>query len=319
MTSGSGARHSPSAPDPLTGRPGSSAPRLRSTGGQWRWAVAAILADAALVVGLAWWLFPSIWAVGVAVVDIDQSAGPEIGVNLREVAKNPDVMWGRTVTISAEVDRLFGAHAVLIGNDAPFVGVKVLVVAATPLDGLLTNPDRGPITRGDVIRVTGRVQRFDLPTLERDLALDLSVPPGEYDGSSVVVVEMIELDPPQHAGPGDKEFPAGSSGYEIGITVNDIVARPDQYVGEVVEVSDEIDEPALTPHAFVLGDEQLLVVSAVLTPDVFIEATAYVTGEVRLFDLAVMESELGIDLDDAMLASFVGEPVLIARAVSVVA
>lgn len=303
---------------PVSGLQASGQPLLRRAHSRWRWAVAAIFADAALVIGLAWWLFPSIWAVGVAVVDIDQSAGPDIGVNLSEVANNPKVMWDRRVTISGEVDEIFAPRVLLIGNDAPFVGDKVLIVGATPFDGLVTDPPGGSIGGDDVIRVTGVVERFDPAALEAALGPDLALPADRYDGAAVVVAESIELNPPEHPGPGDKEFPAGSSGYEIGVTVNDIVTRPEEYVGETVEVSDEIDEPALTPNVFVLGDEQLLVVSAEPTPDVFIEATAYVVGEVRLFDLTTMEAELGLDLDDAMLAPFAGEPVVVARSIAVV-
>ena len=36
----------------------------------------------AALAGLTLWLFSSVWAVGQAVIDIDQSAGPERGVNL---------------------------------------------------------------------------------------------------------------------------------------------------------------------------------------------------------------------------------------------
>lgn len=318
MTSRMGAGLPATDPDLLVGRPGPP-PTLRRGHARWRWALAGIVVDAALVVGLAWWLFPSIWAVGVAVVDIDQSAGPDIGVVLSEVANNPGVMWGRTVSISAEVEEVYGPHAMLIGNDAPLVGDRVLIVGATPLDRLLIDPSGGSATPGDVVRVTGVVERFDPTALSAALGAALDVTAGDYDGTAVLVAEAIELDPPEHAGPGDKEFPAGSSGYEIGLKVNDVVARPEEYVGETVEVSDEIDEPALTPHAFVLGDEQLLVVSVAPAPDVFIEATAYVTGDVRLFVPEALEAELGVELDDERLARFVGEPVIVARTIDVVA
>ena len=271
-----------------------------------------------LLVALTLWLFPSVWAVAIAVVDIDQSAGPEIGVNLSEVATNPEVMWGRTVTISAEVADLLGPRAMVIGNDAPLVGDKVLVVGGADLATLLDPPTAGPITEADVVRVTGEVRRFDPAALATDLGVDAAALAGSYDGKSALVAGTIELDPPAHAGPGDKEFPAGSSGYDIGVTTNDLVRRTEEFLGEVVEVSDEIDEPALTPHAFVLGDEQLLVVSA-QPEDVFIEATAYVTGLVRRFDLVEVEAALGIDLDDATFERFAGEPVIVAESVAVVA
>lgn len=234
MTSRTGAGSPSTVTERFFDQPRKAEPALRRGRSWWRWAVVGIAADAVLLVGLAWWLFPSIWAVGVAVVDIDQSAGPDIGVVLSEVANNPKVMWGRTVTISAEVDEIYGPNAMLIGNDALFVGDKVLIVGATPLDGLVTDPPGGPIRDDDVVRVTGVVERFDVAALETRLGVDLAVPPDGYDGTSVLVATSVELDPPEHAGSGDKEFPTGSSGYEIGVTVNDIVARPDDHAGDIV-------------------------------------------------------------------------------------
>jgi len=282
--------------------------------------VAGLAVIVATAVALSAWLFPSVWAVGRAVVDIDQSAGPERGVNLSEVANHPAAMWERTVTISGRVADLLGPRAMVIGNDAPFVGDKVLVVAGTDLDALLPAAAAGPIGEGDVARVTGAVRPLDPGVLadEFGIAAEALPLPGDND-AAMLAATAVELDPPAHVAAGDKEFPAGSSGYEIGVTVHDLVARTGEYLGKVVEVSDEVDEPALTPNAFVLGDEQLLVVTAEPTGDVFVEATAYVTGRVRRFDLPAIEAELGVDLDDARLARFAGEPVVVARAVEVVA
>ena len=292
----------------------------RGRGSLRRAALAALAVEVVLTAVLTYAIFPSLWAVRIAVFDIDQSAGADRGINLTEVANHPEAMWGRTVTISAEVDRRFGDRALVLGNDRPFVGDKVLIVAPVDFAALTVPTATDAIDDGDVLRVTGVVRPFDPPAL----AADLRFQPGDplfaaYEGKSVLVAERLEPDPPAALGPGDKEFPHSSDGYDIGITAYDLTERPDDYLGMVVTVSGEIEEGLLTPHAFLLDDDALLIVSAEPQPEVFNEATAYVTGVVRRFDLATIEAELGLDLDDGRFAPYQGDPVVVARIVEVVA
>ncbi len=296
--------------------------RLRARRSRWTpaWIAAALVGEMALAAALTWWLFPSLWSVLRAVVDIDQSAGSDRGVNLTEVANHPEVMWGRTVTISARVADVLGPQAIVVGNDALFVGDELLVLGGTPLDTLLLAPAARSIRDDDVVRVTGEVRRFHPAALASELGG--GVDPARlrgYGGAAALIARSIELDPPAHPGPGDKEFASMTDGYDIGVTVYDITTHPQEHLGEMVVVSGEVEEHLLIPHAFLLGDQALLVVSAEPRPDLFVEATAYVTGEVRRFDLADIEAELGVDLPDDRLAPFAGEPVVIARAVELVA
>lgn len=284
------------------------------------WVAAALAGETVVLALLTVWLFPSLWSVLRAVVDIDQSAGSDKGVNLTEVANHPEVMWGRTVTISAEVADLLGPQAMVIGNDALFVGDELLVLGAAPLDALLVEPGAGPIRETGVVRVTGEVRRLDPAALASELGggLDATMLQS-YDGKAALVAGSVELDPPAHPGPGDKEFASMTDGYDVGVTVYDVTEHTEEHLGETVVVSGEVEEHLLTPHVFLLGDWPLLVVSGEPHPDLFVEATAYVTGEVRRFDLAAVEAELGVDLPDERVASFAGEPVVIARAVELVA
>ncbi len=272
-----------------------------------------LVSTMALTAGLTAWLWTSLSAVGTAVFDTDQSAGPEIGVNLTEVAQHPEVMWAETVTVSARVDRVFSPHTMLIGNDNPVVGNKVLVVSEAALERLvpLAGP-RGAIHEGDVVQVTGIVRPFDVGALEATLRVDLDEAAlAGYEGRAVLVARAIDLDVPVAAEAGDKEFVAGSAGYDVGVTTDDVVYHPEQYLGQTVTVSDEVEEHLLTPHAFLLGDRALLAVSAAPHPELFIEATAYVMGEVRIFDLKAIEVELGIDLEDGRFRGFAGDPVIV--------
>ncbi len=283
------------------------------------WAAAGIVGEMLLSIALTLWLFPSVWATVRAVVDMDQSAGSDRGVNLTEVANHPTTMFGREVTISAAVEQIVGSHAMVVGNDAFLRGDKLLIVGAADLASLVTPGSDDPLDEEAVVRVTGEVRPFEPVALARALGLrpsDLSI--DGYKGTAVLVAREIETDPPIEIGPGDKEFAISSDGYDIGITTYDLTWHPDAFLGEIVTVSGEIEEHLLTPHAFLLGDEALLVVSAKARPELFVEATAYVTGEVRRFDLAELETQLGVDLDDDLLAAYQGKPVIVATYVEMV-
>lgn len=294
------------------GRRGASAVRDQAPA-----SILALVTGAALLAALVW---PSLWSTANAVVDFDQSAGPEIGVSLSEVARHPEVMWGKRVTVSAEVQEVAGPQVAVIGNDALMVGDTVLIVSESPLQQqvLLHDVTAASLDAGDVVQVTGKVRRFDPAALEADLGVSLDGEAVErYEGPAVLVVDAIDIDVPVASEAGDKEFGAGSSGYDFGISVDDIIQGTDEYLGITVTVSDEVEEALLTPHAFTLGDRHLLVVSGEPVPEAFVEATAYVTGEVRVFHLAEVEEELGIDLDDEAVRAYEGRSFVLAESVNV--
>ncbi len=260
----------------------------------------------------------SVSAMAIAVFDIDQSAGPDPGVNLREVARNGDAMCGYSVTVSAKVHDISSPHAATIGGSTPFFGSVLLIVSQEPLDTYVNEP----LGEDDVVRVTGVVQPFDLAALEGDLGIALPDDLAEqYSGKSGMVVEEMSVDPPAAFGPSDKEFPFESDGWDSGVTISDIADDPDGYLGETVKVSGEvedIEDGLVTQHAFRIGSAKLLVITPEPREDLFVEPTAYVTGEVRQFDLAAVEGEFAIDLDEALLSQYNGDPVIIANEVELV-
>lgn len=282
--------------------------------------VAPRLAAAGLA-GLGWGIailtvtqWSSIWSVTTALVDFDQSAGPEIGVVMSEVARHPEVMWGRTVTISARIESRLNDHAIMLGNDKPLVGDMLLVVSEKELNNLalVVEGANADLEAGDVVQVTGVVRRYDPARLESELGiqLDRTVIDG-YASQAVLVATAIDVDVPVAAAAGDKEFGSGSSGYDLGVTIDDILAQPEALLGMTVTVSDEVEEHLLTPHAFLLGDAAFLCISVTPRPGLFVEATAYVTGEVVFFNLAEIERRTGLDLDDEALRGYEGQPFIL--------
>ena len=126
-------------------------------------------------------------------------------------------------------------------------------------------------------------------------------------------------------GRGDDE----SAGPETGRTdVEDVtegdepITEPDRFVGQTVTVSGEVSD-LLGPSAFEIagedaGGEGLLVVGAAQAPTLGDDTVVQVTGTVRDgFDVAEAERELGLSLDDALFASFLGRHYIAATNVEV--
>ena len=267
----------------------------------------ALIAILGVTAALSAWAAPTVVPVALAVFDMDQSAGPDRGVNLTEVAGHPQVMRGRTVTISGRVLEPPEARVFTVGNDAPFVGDRVPVVHPTDLSAVI--PTGARIGEGDVVRVTGEVLLRD----DAEAELDIALPGG---GEGVLVAEAIAVNPEVSTGPGDKELPFWSDGYDLGLTAYDIAVHTDDYLGMTVTVSGEVEQ-LLGDRVFAFSDFLILAAAREPQPEVFVEATAYVTGEVRRFDRASVEAELGIDLGDA-LTGREGAPTIVARTVEVV-
>ncbi len=99
--------------------------------------------------------------------------------------------------------------------------------------------------------------------------------------------------------------------------VSDVASDPDQIMGQMVTVSGEV-ESILSPHAFILGDDQVPVVTRTRLTDVVEEATAYVTGEVRVFQFDEVADEVDGELSRELLRDFEGDPVILADMVEVV-
>ncbi|HEV2109460.1 MAG TPA: hypothetical protein VGR16_14470 [Thermomicrobiales bacterium] len=291
--------------------------RARWPGPLWAWGIAGILGEMVILAVLTLLLFPGIWQTGSAVFDEDQSAGPERGVTLSEVVDHPEPMWGEIVTVSAEVDTLIDPYTMLIGNRAPIVGDILLVVSAAGRPALRDQAAPTPLTEDDVVQVTGVVRHFDIPALEAETGVDLNETAlTSYGHASAMVALAIHVNPPAEIGPGDPEY-GGSAGPDTGVTIRDVGADPEQYLGQTVEVSGEI-EYVYGPHAYWLEDGGALVVSATPHPEAFDETSAFVRGEVRRFDIATLEAELGIDLNDQELRHLEGGPVIIAESFQLV-
>lgn len=90
------------------------------------------------------------------------ACGPDEGVTVGDVNDRPEDYLGRTVTLDGEIEAVHGPG--LFTLDGPGV-----------LDDqiLVWTPQRGAVSEGREVRVTGPVRRMVVAEIERELELDL--------------------------------------------------------------------------------------------------------------------------------------------------
>ncbi len=111
-----------------------------------------------------------------------------------------------------------------------------------------------------------------------------------------------------------------------------IMQNPDDYIGQQVTFSADVDETydtrtfslenpgALEPSLLVLSRNPLQGQGGAPGEGSFIDenSSVQVTGTIRVFNIADFESEYGVDLDDAAYADWEGKTVVVADSVQVI-
>lgn len=110
---------------------------------------------------------------------------------------------------------------------------------------------------------------------------------------------------------------------ESGVTVEDVVARPDQLAGERVTVAGEIANFIVPGQAFPLGEgleQAVLVLPAEGTqvPDTSEDDVVQVTGTVRSFDPGELGNETAVNLGSGVFDAFDDRAVIVATSIDVI-
>ena len=113
------------------------------------------------------------------------------------------------------------------------------------------------------------------------------------------------------------------------VTAQQLTGSPESYAGQQVTTSGDLAQ-ILGQRAFVVVDDnvlsraRLLIVSAsplrddlgqLAEANVVLPDNVRATGTVRSFDLAAIEQQVGAELDDAALAPYAGQPVVVAESI----
>lgn len=259
------------------------------------------------------------WAGRPAIVAREISLSPEVlDTTIDMILDHPDAFVGGAVVVTAEVGAAVGQQAFTLQDDDLLYEDELLAVAARPLSAVPRWPSETASLGDREIEVRGTVRTFDLATIEADLGVDLE--DGlftSWAGRPVLVATTIDLEPQR-----------------VGVPADVILDNTDAFIGHAVTVRGELAE-VIGQRAFVVEDDDFLLDDNLLVvtdrplsavpgwPAAVVDATptalatdpvVLVRGTVRRFDVAAVESELGIDLEDGLFARWAGRTVLVARA-----
>jgi len=133
---------------------------------------------------------------GCASRSIPPGLGVPWGATVKSIVSNPQQADGKLVTVSGEVNRIFGPRWFSIGGEGFDGGEELLVVVASRVPALLDNlADSGRIAN-DLVQVTGRVRLFDRLALEKEVGESLGGDwSREYELKPVVVMTDLAVTP----------------------------------------------------------------------------------------------------------------------------
>ena len=274
---------------------------------------AAVFAIVALVGG----------ALVIRAIGAERAARPAAGATVREIADDPARYYGQRVTVSGAVDTLIGPRAFTIGGRRFLGGQDLLIVGRDPLPTVAERPGTPGPAPADVVQVTGTVRQFGLAAFERELGADLDdAELANRAGQPAILATDVRLTPRADTAAGVPPL--------TGVTVAAVANAPRQFVGQELTLRGEVDA-VIGRQAFTIGDgdfvgdDRLLILSNTPLPVIsgrppdnplLRDDLVRVTGTLRLFDPAAAERELGVDLDEASLRDWIGQPAIIARGLS---
>ena len=218
-------------------------------------------------------------------------------VTTEELSDGAEGLIGQTVSLRAEIAETIGESSFLLEDDQLFGGEDILVINASGEPFVLTEGD------DTEVQVTGEVQQLVTAEFETEYGLDLDPELyADYEDRPVVVAQSIALSPD----PGD------------------LTSNPDQYYGKRIaiagEVEDKLSETTFTiDEEQLFGDDDLLVISQMMTPQTQDGEKVTVTGVLRPYIKAEFDSEYDLDWDlsvqEQIEAEYTEKPVFIAEEV----
>ena len=248
-----------------------------------------------------------------------------------DILDNPDAYYGEQVMVGGEVDETLGPRSFTLEDSDLLFDEHILVVADRPLVDSQGQPLDLSTLEGRFLWASGTVHEFNQTAFEQQLGVDLDDSRfSDWAGRPAIIANSVldwADDPtPGTGAAGNGSVPpvAGSAGPSVDAILN----NPDTFYGQTTSVTGQIGQ-MVADRAFVLtdsdtGQEQLLVVSALSLPATLARGddrtpdrggAVEVTGEIRQLDLVELEQRIGVNLDDAQLGRWTGEPVIVATSV----
>ena len=271
------------------------------------------------------------------------------GRTIDEILDNPSQFYGETVRVSGEVGEMLGTRSFTLEDSDLLFDEELPVVASQPLVDSAGQTVEPGVLANRHVWVTGTVHQLNVGAFEDHLGVDLEDAAWQpWRGQPAIIATSVMYAPASPAPLAPRMPPAqGAPGildFDRFVTIDAITDDPTTYVGQTVLVNGEVEEvndstggawAFAVEDADLLFDEQILVLGVVpggasmergaagqeapgvVATDDLDGRFVWVSGTVRQFDIADVEAQLGIDLDDTLFASWEGRPAIVAQSISI--
>jgi len=222
-----------------------------------------------------------------------RATAPERGATVENVAEETQKYIGKTVTVDGEIARQVSPKAFIIQDKEFLGGEDVLVVSATA----------APIIPDTFAQVTGTVRQVtNITEVEKEYGFDLE-PQLEVElrERPIIVATTVALKP----------------------SLEKITSNPVPFLGRTVILTGEV-ERVISPTAFmldnneVLGEDDLLVVSAKPANNITKDSRVQVTGTVRKLTTTQLDREFNVGPAKEYEVYVQKQPAIVAQTTQVV-
>ncbi len=142
------------------------------------------------------------------------------GVTARQVIENPSAYVGKTVTVSGDVEEIWGPRA--FNMDSGLSVGELLVVGREPFPQVGEAGNRAYVVR-DVATVTGVVRMLVTADVEREIGWDLDPRiEAEFNAKPVLIAQSISF---RAAAAGSASTTANASGNQMAMNANQMTAN----------------------------------------------------------------------------------------------
>ncbi|MCT7970045.1 hypothetical protein NG799_27410 [Laspinema sp. D1] len=196
--------------------------------------------------------------------------GQEMAATTENISSNPENFMGQMVTVRGDVKEIdTSSDTFLMDDDRFLTGEGILVINSSGEVFAIPNADEMQV------QVTGEVRQFNLGDINTGYGLNLDPQLySEYENQPAIVAESLALSP----------------------TPEQVSENPDLFYNRPIAIEGQFNEQ-LAPNAFTFNNDEVLVINADELQILPENQDIVVTGEIRPFDLAALQSEYNLNWD----------------------
>lgn len=207
----------------------------------------------------------------VAALAACQSAEPNVGVTIADVEQDPEQYFGQTVTVSGEINDVWGPDVFTIGGEG-FAGALLIIVPESAQ--FVGVSEAEPVEEDDIVQITGTVEEYIIAEIESEYGFTPEYDI-EYEEREPAVVATTVYLSPRTGGAYGAELAEEEEREQPITDVDEALEAEEEWIGRDVDLTDVAVLDVISDNAFWIGqdmDNRLLVVlDEQATPETAVE------------------------------------------------